>query len=148
MGRIAPQLSAYLDAFRPVSDERGSAASLVNPGLMTAKRSIADRRPARSEAQVGWARAGRRIGIVSIGANHDLGTRAVVGKKEDEGVIKGVHRPQLDEHAADRLVHAVDHGSMDRHLARLEIALFIGQLSPWQGAVHLPRAELLEGVGK
>ena len=81
-------------------------------------------------------------------AHHDLGARAVVGSEKDERILVYAHRLELGDQPTDILVHAVDHGGVDRHLRRLEAALLGGQFGPRQGTGDFARAQLLDRSGE
>jgi len=85
---------------------------------------------------------------MTVAAHHHLGTRAVVGREEDQRVFNGAHRLELRDHAADLLIHAVHHRGVDRHLRGLKLALSAGQLAPRHGAVYLVGPELRDVLGK
>ena len=146
-GRAA-KFALRADARGPVGDEGRADAALVHPGLVTSVRGVARVGEAGPEAEVGRGGAHLGLGVVSAVAHHDLGAGAVVGGEEDEGVLVGAHRLQLGDDASDLTVHAVDHGGVDGHLRRLEAALLVIQRIPGQGAVHLARAQPLDGRGE
>ena len=125
VSRSPPKFTASLNAFWPMYDQRRGSAAFVNPGFVPAKRRVRASGPTRPQAQITAGRTGRSIGIVPIIADHDLGTRPVVGQKENHRVLKRPHRFELSENAADLLIHAVDHRGMDRHFRRLEFPLLL-----------------------
>ena len=82
---------------------------------------------------------------MTIVPHHDLRTCPVIGKKEDEGVIKRIHSPKLVDDTADIAVHPVDHGGVNGHFDRLESALLFRPVFPGEGPVDLSGAEDLQG---
>ncbi len=143
-----PELATPSDPSRPVDDQRGSDATLVDPGLVSAERGIRQARPPRPNAEE--RRPGAALGarVVTVAPDHDLGAGTVVGEEEDQRVLECVHREELVEDPADLAIHPVDHRRVDRHLAGLEIALSRVEDGPGERSVQLVRAEFLDGVGE
>jgi len=140
--------SAGGDPGRPREQQRSSDTALVRPGFVAAEGRVANRRPAGSEAEVGARRTGRLRGIVPVVAHHNLGTGAVVGEEKDKRVLPFAHRFDLVNDPPDLQIHAVYHRGMDRHLAGLELLLFICQGFPRERFIDFAVAEDLEIVRK
>ena len=150
--RGRPEFAAGGDAGRPVDDQRGRDAALVDPRLVPAEGRVGQARPARPDAQEGRPGAALGVRVVAVPADHDLGARAVVGQEENERVGQGTRRPEVGHHPADFEVHAGDHRRVDGHFPGLKRPLVRGQLRPRQRPVQLVRPELLHrvrvGVGR
>ncbi|MNN45486.1 hypothetical protein D3C81_1598240 [compost metagenome] len=59
-----------------------------------------------------------------------LASRTVVGHEDDQRVVMSADLLQVVDQAADVHVQVVDHGSVDFHLARLNLPLLDAQLLP------------------
>jgi hypothetical protein len=142
-----PQLAAAGDARRPMDDQGRRDAAFMRPDLVPAERGVRDGGAARPEAKECVLRS-RRGGLVVAGAaHHHLGARAIIGEKKDERIVKGAHRFQLLQHAADLAIHAIDHRSVYRLLFRLKALLLGSQSLPRHGVERLAGAEVIEHIG-
>src|SRR5262245_36205146 len=75
---VVPQLAAGGDAPGPVGEQRRGDPALVDPGLVPAEGRVGDRGPAGAQAEVARGRAGLRLRVVAVVADHELGAGAVV----------------------------------------------------------------------
>ncbi len=126
MGWVLTQLAALRDFAGPMGNQRSADAALVNPRFVEAMGGVARRRESGSEAEVGCGAAHRSGGVVSVSANHDFGTGAIVGGEKDERIVPAIHGTDLIEDASDLAVHAIDHGRVDGHFGGLKALLFRG----------------------
>ena len=133
---------------RPMRNEGRADAAFMHPCFVTTMRCVCRAGEAGAEAKIGFGAAWRRCWIVTAIADHDLGTGTVVGGEKDERVFKSTHLLELRDDAADFLIHAVHHGSVDGHLGGLEATLLIVEFSPWQWTIHFARAERFHGIRK
>ena len=148
MGRCAPQGVALLDARGPVSDKGGGTSPFVDPRLVAAKGGIACGGPARTKAKVSGGGTGWGVGVVAICPHHNFGTGPIIGEKNYEGVVPGVHGAQLLEDSADLLVHPFHHCGMDGHLGLLEGLLLFTELVPRERAIHLTGSKDFKMLGE
>jgi len=100
---------------------------------MQAEGRIGRARPAGPNRKKGPGGAWWQAAVVSVAADDLLRARAIIGKKEDDRVVKHTHFFQLVHDAANFGVHAMDHGCVQRHLDGLELSLLLGQLPPGNG---------------
>ncbi len=126
MGWVLTQLAALRDFAGPMGNQRSADAAFVNPRFVEAMGGVARGRESWAEAEVGCGAAHRSGGVVSISANHDFGTGAIVGCEKDERIVPAIHGPDLIEDAPDFAIHAVNHGRVDGHFCCLKALLFRG----------------------
>ncbi len=81
---------------------------------------------------------------MAITADHHLGTGAVIGEEEDDGILKGIHGPEFLDDPAHLDVDPFDHCRMKAHLHFLEFLLLFGKRIPWNRAVDFAVSQNLE----
>ena len=110
----------------PVLEQAKWGVGDVGPGQVVAH---VGQRPARAEP---WAVAHCDPAAVIVDVRHELGpavfghelgTAAVVREKENKAVVEEAVLFEALEHPADVLVHAIDHGGIDRHAGGFPIAM-------------------------
>ena len=67
---------------------------------------------------------------MAVAADDLLGTGPIVGREQDDRVVKVARVLELRQDTADLAVHPVDHRGVDRHLRGLEGLLLLGELVP------------------
>ena len=72
----------------------------------------------------------RCAGIMAIISHHHFRRGTVVGQKQDDSILQGLHFAQLVEDSTNLLIHAVHHRGMDSHLRGLKLLLFFGEVWP------------------
>ena len=124
---------------RPPGDRRYRDAAFVHEGFVQPERRRAHLRPARAVFGVRARLADVRVAVVHVlvdplaGAGnviHRVAVGAVVGQEEDEGVVELAGLLQVVEHAADVLVHVVDHRRVYRHALGFRSLLGSAQAVP------------------
>ena len=131
-----------------MSDQGRAGPALVDPGLVHPKRGIGNRRPARTQAQVGKSGSPRSLRVVPVPPHHNLRARSVVGQEKNQRILPLAHLPDLLEHPPDPLVHGIHHRGMSRHLVGLKSLLNIRQFVPRIGILDLPLAQDLVSIRK
>ena len=81
-----------------------------------------------------------------LAADHHLGGGAVVAEKEDQRVVKGLHRLELGDDPTDLTIHHLHHGRVDRHLRGLKLPLIGRECLPRHRPIDLSRPQLFQGV--
>ena len=131
-------VSCGWDARRPVRNQRRADAAFVREVFVAAEGRVVQRGPGHAEEDIAVRSA--EIRALRDATRTAFGVAAVVAHEKDERVFQHPTILQPGDHAADALIHAVEHGGVDRHEQVIAVLVFLAERIP-RGHIRWTRRE-------